>query len=104
MLKPNRANRRTGRLPYLSESSPRTGANKNCMPANAMSSPPPYAEASLKPSPVKSLINVGITGMMIPTPMTSTKTVTKMNMIADLPPFMPRMSALISHDDYFESF
>lgn len=56
-----------------------SGENKNCMAANDASNQPPHGDASEIVEPNIPLNNVGITGMMIPNPVTSIRSVTKIN-------------------------
>jgi hypothetical protein len=50
--------------------------------AKANINQPPYTEASLMPPPVNSIINLGITGIIIPKPITSINKVIKIKLNA----------------------
>lgn len=77
-----------GLRPYLSLKPPTMGANKNWKKAYENNNQPPYLDATLKPSPVSSMIKLGITGMMIPIPVMSISRVTKINPTAAFLDFM----------------
>jgi hypothetical protein len=55
------------------------GAQKNCMPAYANAIQPPQRAASLIVPPVRWVMSLGMTGMMMPRPATSMSNVTRMN-------------------------
>jgi hypothetical protein len=67
-----------GLRPNRSDISPKTGENKNCIPAKAVVYHMPLSSAVAVPSPVSFIIKSGIIGRMIPIPITSTKMVIKM--------------------------
>ncbi len=68
-----------GRRPYLSLRLPTTGANANWVRENAKSNHPLRLEAVPVLTPSIWAINAGITGIIIPYPITSINRVTKMN-------------------------
>ena len=78
MPSPNTESNITGRLPNLSLNPPMTGANRNCMLAYTKVNMPPYLDASLMLPPISSLINLGVTGIMMPNPMQSINRVMNM--------------------------
>ena len=79
---PKSENKITGLLPYLSLKFPKTGAKRNCMKAYKKLSQPPYLEASLTSPLINSSINLGTTGITIPQPVISIRSVMKIKPIA----------------------
>ena len=73
-----------GLRPYLSLNAPTIGAHRNCTRAYDAISHPPYLEASEILPPVNSWIRAGITGIIIPRPITSNKSVMNMKPTAAL--------------------
>jgi hypothetical protein len=71
-----------GLRPNLSLKLPTNGANRNWVIAYANVNHPPYLAASLISLWINSLINFGITGMIIPQPVISINMVMKMNPMA----------------------
>src|SRR5579862_598997 len=68
----------TGRRPKRSLRLPKTGAHKNCIKAKTNISQPPQLAACERPSPVRAVMILGVTGMMMPRPIVSTSMVMKM--------------------------
>ncbi|MNY61216.1 hypothetical protein D3C86_1978750 [compost metagenome] len=71
-----------GLRPNLSLRLPINGANINWVIAYANVSQPPYFAASLTSPCINSLINFGITGIIIPQPVISINIVMKIKLIA----------------------
>jgi hypothetical protein len=67
----------TGRRPTRSETTPSTGMKKNCMSAKTVAKIPSHSAARGALPPRKFRINLGRTGMMIPTAIISSATVTR---------------------------
>lgn len=79
MVNPKSEIRRIGRRPKRSLRLPSIGENKNCMIEKENISQPLYNDALLKSLPTKWLIYLGITGNIIPNPITSNNRVMKIN-------------------------
>src|ERR1044072_5929735 len=84
MQKPPKEKSITGRRPYLSDRAPSSGAQTNCMMAYVTLSHPPILAALLTSVWPRVASRLGITGMMMPQPMTSISMVMKMNVSGDL--------------------
>src|SRR5690606_3111151 len=77
--KPSSENRMIGLRPYLSLKPPRIDAKMNCIAAYAKLSQPPYLEATLRSELwMSSCISLGTTGITIPQPVISMRSVIKM--------------------------
>src|SRR6266849_2374506 len=75
---------RTGRRPYRSDSAPSNGANMNCISAQVVPKSPKISAPLAGSPPTKLTTRPGRTGIMIPNPRVSKRTVANMNARAAL--------------------